>query len=246
MKNKSIEQFITDELSLSPENIELKHKIKSIAGLHYTFIQKHKNIPVLHAQIKINTDTLNNIISWFDNSYHLNEKNTLFPDSNSIIQTIQNKFHHSCSIVMNKIWYAEYDGLVGAYQVISHNPITSESLETIIGLDGIIVEENDLNRYLHSVKDTTANAMIFNPDPLTTSNTNYGGNYRDNNDADPSGVLNAERKQVLLKCIFENDTFKLKSPWAEIVNVSMPDDTVYFTAKIIFLILTDPILFLKM
>lgn len=74
--------------------------------------------------------------------------------------------------------------------------------------------------------------MIWDPDPLTTAGVEYGGVYQDNNDNDVT-ELNAERVSVTLRDLtFEGGVYKLKGPYAKLVDHESPSDN--------FPELTDP------
>ncbi len=85
-------------------------------------------------------------------------------------------------------------------------------------LDGRISNVKDLEMF-HDGK-----GLIFNPDPLTTAGVDYGGDYKDNNDAD-SDVLNDQRVEVVLRDItYENGLYKLKGPYAVLSDEEGPTD----------------------
>jgi len=58
-------------------------------------------------------------------------------------------------------------------------------------------------------KDSTIQAKVFNPDPLTSAEVPYGGAYQDFNDAD-SPAINNERMLRPLVIDFANDSFILR------------------------------------
>ncbi|MDP8209066.1 MAG: carboxypeptidase regulatory-like domain-containing protein [Candidatus Electryonea clarkiae] len=65
--------------------------------------------------------------------------------------------------------------------------------------------------------------LIFNPDPLTTAEEEYGGDYVDNNDGD-NDALNDERIEVTLNDIsFEDGLYYLSGPYVEISDFEQPD-----------------------
>ncbi len=66
---------------------------------------------------------------------------------------------------------------------------------------------------------------VFNPDPLTTAETTYGGSYSDNNDAD-CDELNDERFQVdLLDLTQSGDEYELAGPYVELADFESPYTT---------------------
>jgi hypothetical protein len=66
--------------------------------------------------------------------------------------------------------------------------------------------------------------LAFDPDPLTTAEVSYGGNYSDNNDAD-TAELNAERfTRGLLGITYAGGVYRLEGPYVRIVNFENPPD----------------------
>jgi len=66
--------------------------------------------------------------------------------------------------------------------------------------------------------------MPFDPDPLTTAEANYGGNYADNNDGD-TAELNAERFNRTLRDItYAGGVYRLDGPFVHIANFENPPD----------------------
>jgi len=62
----------------------------------------------------------------------------------------------------------------------------------------------------------------FDPDPLTTAEVNYGGNYADNNDAD-TAELNAERVPNALRDLtYSGGVYHLNGPFVRIVDFEAP------------------------
>ena len=84
------------------------------------------------------------------------------------------------------------------------------------------------NRTIHhlkhnfNLKDTTISGTVFYPDPLSSSNEVYGGNFTDNND-ETNSYLNNELKEVNLTASFQNNMFLLENKHLKIVNQSSPD-----------------------
>ncbi|MCR9153914.1 MAG: T9SS type A sorting domain-containing protein [Bacteroidetes bacterium] len=77
----------------------------------------------------------------------------------------------------------------------------------------------DNRRYAN---DTTCDGYVFLPDPLTTNNVNYGGNYIDNNDAD-NASLTASRYLQSFRGTYDNGLFKLENNDIKIDDFSMPN-----------------------
>ena len=227
--SRMAEQFLLSQLGLGSGEMKLSDSIESLTGMHYTFFQSYLGIPIYHSQGKINCDVNGNVISWFERIFSRQIKNEQFPDTMTLISLRESYFQSRVQLSGHKIWYPQAEGLVACYQFISHDPISSSSFETIVNAQGEMLIQRDLNRYHVSPKDTVVQALVFNPDPLSTVGKSYGGNYKDNNDTDPSGKINAERQMVHITVTLDNDTFRLKSPYAMAKNLSGPDDTIAYS-----------------
>lgn len=84
--------------------------------------------------------------------------------------------------------------------------------------DGRIIHVQDKMMY------HTGEGLVWDPDPLTTAGTEYGGAYTDNNDLD-SPELNAERITVILPDItYENGLYRLEGPYAVLADLENPSD----------------------
>lgn len=77
----------------------------------------------------------------------------------------------------------------------------------------------DMKRY--SEGDSTVKARVFLPDPLSRKGWIYGGNFRDRNDSN-AVWLEGEMQTVILSCMFENDSFRLRTPRLSFADVSPP------------------------
>ena len=73
-----------------------------------------------------------------------------------------------------------------------------------------------------NLKDTTISGTVFFPDPLSSSDKVYGGNYTDDNDKTNS-YLDNELKEVNIRASFENNMYLLENKHLKIVNQSSPD-----------------------
>lgn len=84
------------------------------------------------------------------------------------------------------------------------------------------------NASILGVEDTRVyvdgSGLAFDPDPLTTAEVSYGGNYGDNNDGD-TAELNAERfTRPLPDLTYSGGVYQLAGPWVRITNFEAPND----------------------
>ena len=90
----------------------------------------------------------------------------------------------------------------------------------------VIINAND-SRIIH-VEDLAmyhnGSGMIYNPNPITSAQTTYGGNFVDNSDANNTSLQN-ERIQVTLRDItLENGLYKLEGPYCVLDDIETPSD----------------------
>lgn len=66
-----------------------------------------------------------------------------------------------------------------------------------------------------------ATAWVFNPNPLTSANQRYGGDFIDDND-DTNAALNSQLQEVEIDVTFSNGEYELKSEYIEMTNLRAP------------------------
>jgi len=100
---------------------------------------------------------------------------------------------------------------------------------------GNVLEARTFTSYF-ALPDTVVHGYVFLPDPITSAETDYAGDYKDFNDED-NEALNAERMEVLLPAQFEEDTFYLRTENILLADLNAPTipiakaltDTFFFT-----------------
>ncbi len=209
-------------------SVEYLEGTQSKTGLHYLYRQNYHGKPVYRGTIKINLDKTGNIISLFDNTYHILETPAgEFPNTDDcydIIKSIYKEENDIVKILIEDLYFDLGPRLIPASRIELWDK-RGNFFELIIDAEQMIVYERDMNDYFNNNRvhdvDTPALARVFNPDPLTTAGVTYGTPYEDASDADIS-QLNMQRQQVTIDVAFENDTFKLESPYCLITEHSIP------------------------
>lgn len=89
--------------------------------------------------------------------------------------------------------------------------------------NGEMLYSNNLHKHFSNAGpgDTTVTVKVFDPDPLTTAQVSYGGNYSDNDDKN-IGALNVERQQRNTIFTFQNGLFKPENDFVKITEFSDP------------------------
>lgn len=210
-------------------SVEYLEGKQSKTGFHYLYRQNYHGKPIYRGTVKINLDKSGNIISLFDNTYHIIETPAgEFPnteDCYDIIKSIYKEENDLVKIFIEDLYFDLGPRLIPASRIELWDK-KGNFFELIIDDEQMIVYERDMNNYFNNNRthnvDTPALARVFNPDPLTTAGVTYGTPYEDASDADIS-QLNMQRQPVTIDVAFENDTFKLESPYCLITEHSIPD-----------------------
>jgi len=100
-------------------------------------------------------------------------------------------------------------------------PANSESfLEFWDESGNLRFREDWMLRFSHG-PDSLIRACVFRPDPVSRLRLPYGGQLRDRQDS-ASSVLNSALDTVLIRARFEDDTFRLESPYFRFGEFSAP------------------------
>lgn len=103
------------------------------------------------------------------------------------------------------VWFIQDEQLVPAYALRAIG-LRKAPLKVLATGDKVLWHRDE-RRFLG---DSIVTGMVFYPDPLTTANVNYGGNYTDGADAEKS-ALNNERHSVSFQADYQGGTFYLRN-----------------------------------
>lgn len=182
-KNQAKFNDIIAALELNDYDFKLDTIIESRSGMNYRFTQHVHRFPVF-ANSGIATlykdGNIEARITLINPDSILWEADATIQNTNaSYVWFIENKKAHLCKVVH----YVEAE--IHKYRLIdSHGHVVYEGSNTVFH------------------KRASANALIYLPNPITSAETTYGGNYIDNNDQ-TNPFLDAER---VLKQITVNET----------------------------------------
>ncbi|MFT6815755.1 MAG: hypothetical protein ACJAZ3_001667, partial [Sphingobacteriales bacterium] len=197
---------------------------------HYTFVQTINQIPILNTQIKLNTSLNGKVTSILSSAITDKITRTVSITETPEFQSLETLFSNQIS---SKQWHY----INGSLQLVTCIEGRDEKMHhhrVLLGSNGEVL--GDINLNMNKGKDTTALAKVFLPDPLTSAQRNYGGDYVDNQDKD-SEFLNNERKDVSIEVTFRNDSFILENEFVKMDNFGGPslnpvisfDGTFYYT-----------------
>ncbi len=210
-------------------SLELENEKKSLGGNHLQFNELYKNIPVYNAGIKANINRQHQIISLLNNLKEIpvGKEMAFMLTENEAVNPLKaaNPQFTEVQISQNLLW--ENEVLTPIYKVISFSTNPSQSFEWLIeAATGKLLRKTDRVAYFrHTEGDTTGRGAVFNPDPITSSQSVYAAIYQDNSDA-YSPVFDLVTDTVLLKNITYNATshlFSLEGSYVKIEDIAAND-----------------------
>lgn len=169
---ENIQQYLKKNLANLKDfrtGLKFNYNNESPGGFHYSFTQTFNGVEVYQSEVKVNTDRQNVIHSIFDNSENTSNWNlsTTGAITNSVI-ALQNEIPVLCD-----------------RKIINNKEVLEANSETVF--------ERDVNSYF--AQDSLVSGKVFLPDPLTSSQQNYGCPYCDNDDT-TNAQLDAQLQTV--------------------------------------------------
>jgi hypothetical protein len=197
----------------SQNNLELNAMRTSKVGHHLLFTQTHQGLPVYGATCKVNIGLNQNLLSIFNGFEPIYTTLNLpaSAQSNSAIQW--------CWFKQNNEWHL-------AQRKLIQNDLNEVEEFILSAKDGSTLQQKVLD--LNVRRDTLVRTKVFNPDPLTSAQKEYGENglYRNNNGAN-TAELAAELKDKFVTLTWQNDTFYPWSPYVTIRDLESPVQPVF-------------------
>ena len=195
--------------AINGQFLELEKESSSPTGTHLRFRHFFKGLPVYQSFVQA--------------SYSKDGK--LFSIINALVKFDEYKEEEKAA----DFWVNTSIGLVKGYLSTStdnHNqPVTN-----IYSVGGKLLQSYHQKLYLEG-PDTMVTAMVYLPNPIVAANTNYGGDFVDNNDKNTAGLTNA-RSKVRVPVKFINGKFiltdgiiKLKNLYDPVGDPVEPKDT---------------------
>ncbi|MEN8138362.1 MAG: T9SS type A sorting domain-containing protein [Bacteroidota bacterium] len=180
--------------------------------------QLHNNIEIFSASVKINFDKEKNVIFYSDNTikYSSVEKKN-FPIIDLVLE--HSNINNNQLLEFSKVYYpvSEYK-IIPALKIIfkEDNLIYSG----IFNSDYKLIHKDclSLNKDINSMPAT---GSVFMPDPITSAETSYGGNFTHNYGA-TNPFFEAEQVDVDIQCKYENGTYYLENDYVKIVDFAKP------------------------
>ncbi|MFM2376882.1 MAG: hypothetical protein RLZZ165_1979 [Bacteroidota bacterium] len=208
-------------------DLSLGHGIASPGGYHFTFEQTWQGIPIHLAGIKANLNRQMRFMNLLDHLQAFAGTPGAFQRSEAEVAALLPQMLDSGSadfhLFPNTRCYYLQDGLLLPAHRVSYTADT-RTWELILSDDDLhALLRRDAAAYRKPLgtvaTDTTGNAMVFFPDPLTSSGSAYGSPYADHADGDIP-ALGAQRIPVNLRGLtWDGTRFTLAGPY-----VTLQDD----------------------
>jgi hypothetical protein len=203
----------------------LENQVHSPQGVHYRFVQTCNGRKVFRGSVKINLDLNGRVLSVFDHTFPIHAGiETNFPDHGPYHTGLAVHYDELTNAKLDhydlqEVYFME-DGILIPAIRLEVVEASERYYELVLNDAARVIYQNDLLAYA-APQDSTATLWVFNPDPLTTANQNYGAPYADSFDQDVL-ELNAQRVSVQMPVKFENDTFFLENDFVKIQEFSLP------------------------
>jgi Zn-dependent metalloprotease len=178
--------------------LKLNYVNQSPGGYHFAYTQLFNGVPVYQSEVKVNIDRNNVIRSLFDNT-----ENTANWNVNTADATTQSV------LAINP---------ATGKPMLCQRVINAKDEEQLIA-NGEIIFSRDTRAY--AAHDTTASGKVFNPDPLTSAQVNYGAPYYDNNNAN-NAQLEMELQVKQFTTSFDTGTFSLVNQYVRMADWTSP------------------------
>ncbi|MBT7687662.1 MAG: T9SS type A sorting domain-containing protein [Flavobacteriales bacterium] len=204
------EEYVTEWLPHPSFSLELLSIDTSRSAIHETYQVLINDIPLLHAAIKFSTYTTQSTVVSSPDLTAINVALVPNVDRTSYSQLIKS-LNSSDNIYNSDIQYYISNNSVEFGLVIEGNDYGYD-YRHILNESGELIMEYILSS---NNRDTTVLAQIFNPDPITSAETEYGGNYSDQGDMSNDQLLAAmSQGNVSLRWNEDSLSWELKSDFA--------------------------------
>lgn len=192
--------------------LEFDRVITSPGGTHYHFYQVIQGQRVFGTQVVANVNNQNKVGMITAHLFPTEmAEGTPLMENNGVLTS--DEFRNTPS---RGIWFYDGQQLIPAIRHVIIDGYLYE--ERVADATGTVIWSHDLNNYY---TDTTLTVTVFNPDPLTTFEKTYGGNYRDMND-DNESLLNQAQVTRQVPGQYQLNDFLLRNSWVEIKDFDSP------------------------
>jgi len=229
-KQSAVNTFLQNKkpnLFSGKKSIKLVNATETKKAAYYQYHQYYNKIPVYNSGITVALSNNNKIFSSVYNTYIFNDevlktKQPLLAEAKLITPYFENT---TDSIVIKNVEIAVFINDENAmphyaYVVDFKNFNKNWYHQIVLSKELDLLFAKDLRSYFNG-NETTVTAKVFNPDPLTTAQKLYGGNYKDNKDSN-SVYLNNEQVDLEIPVYKQGEQYVLKSEFISIEELENP------------------------
>ncbi len=212
-------------------SLQLQQYRESVMGVHLTYQQVIRGLPVYGSQVKLNLGKQGKLLSLFHKT--LDPRNVEeFPNELKKRNVSLPAFEGE-NTVQRVIFKNKADPLI-ALAVDVRDVSAGRHNQWIFDKKGDTLFHRDLNRYFKMRSDTSARAFVYLPNPLITAEKTYGQPYWDNNDK-TNQALQKTREPVTIRVRrAQADSFVLEDSAIRITNFSPPNTPQTFAFEPVF------------
>ncbi len=229
--------LLTDAVEmLVPHNIDLRCTAvrTTPVATYYTLQQYINDIPVEHVLCKaiVQQDQLIAVLG----NYYGGKIEVSLPEHPTFgVSQIHEQAGIPAGTALQRVLLREENALLQLYKADHQDTHSRAHTTWYFTADGTLRMRNDHRTYF-ALPDTVVHALVFLPDPITSAETDYAGDYKDLGDAD-NDALNNERFAVTMPAQFVDGVFYLRTDSILLKDLNAPaipvvtaiTDTFYFT-----------------
>ncbi len=217
----AMETYVFELLGIKDDagySVKLIHDIPSKYGHHLSFALYYKGIRIYRNMAKLNLDNSGRVLSFLYFFTPVDAKAKAETSALPAVPPIPVKANSRIDLL--PVWFTTENGMEPVQKMEFINT-RGLHVEYLIDKTGATVYQSIKSERLFA-QDTVAEAYIYLPDPLTTANTIYSGNYVDNNDQ-TNPQLDAQRILKEIEVRYDNGVFILENDYVKITEHSLPD-----------------------
>lgn len=208
--------------------LKLNYTRTSPSGIYYTYSLNYKNIAVYSTTLKVFVDK-NNTIRWAHHNFtqYTTPNKSNFLTKTDVLRFAKSNYPNHQYLASESTWINNGETLIPSFAITLKNKKESTINQYVYSTDGELLYNNAIDKYI-TAADTPTYGYVYNPDPLTTAQTLYGGAYSDSTykGTDSSTVdnpqLTAARRKVEFRAKLLGDSVILSNNDFFVQEVSAP------------------------
>lgn len=207
---QSLAQYLTQNILQNyPQGtaLQLDYSRKSPDGVYYTYNLAYNGSPLYGRQLKALVDNSSTLRWVFHNlqAFAMPANSTL-PTTNDVQQFYTQQYSNYTQINNGVVWMQHEGQIAPSFYLTLRNEKIKQTQQYVFAHSGQLLYTNALDR--HFAADTPVYAYVYDPDPLTTAHTYYGGAYK-NDTATESPELKTQHKKRMIRGTLSGDSVLL-------------------------------------